>query len=112
MLNAAITQFKLGDDGMIRYQPDASNPLPGEPFAKAVKGAKILEPDIEVIDAAGHDTDAVRGILREWIKTHVRTVLEPLVALEQADGMAEPVRAFARNYITRLGLFRAKRFKA
>jgi hypothetical protein len=73
MLNAAITQFKLGDDGMIRYQPDASNPLPGEPFAKAVKGAKILEPDIEVIDAAGHDTDAVRGILREWIKNHVRT---------------------------------------
>jgi ATP-dependent RNA helicase SUPV3L1/SUV3 len=104
MLNAAITQFKLGDDGMIRYQPDASNPLPGEPFAKAVKGAKILEPDIEVIDAAGHDTDAVRGILREWIKTHVRTVLEPLVALEQTDGMAEPVRGICEKLYNALGI--------
>jgi ATP-dependent RNA helicase SUPV3L1/SUV3 len=104
MLNAAITQFKLGDDGMIRYQPDASNPLPGEPFAKAVKGAKILEPDIEVIDAAGHDTDAVRGILREWIKTHVRTVLEPLVALEQADGMAEPVKGICEKLYNALGI--------
>lgn len=104
MLNAAITQFKLGDDGMIRYQPDASNPLPGEPFAKAVKGAKILEPDIEVLDAAGHDTEAVRGILREWIKNHVRHVLEPLVALEQTDGMADPVKGICSKLYDALGI--------
>lgn len=104
MLNAAITQFKLGDDGMIRYQPDASNPLPGEPFAKAVKGAKILEPDIEVLDAAGHDTEAVRGILREWIKNHVRHVLEPLVALEQTDGMADPVKGICAKLYDAMGI--------
>jgi ATP-dependent RNA helicase SUPV3L1/SUV3 len=104
MFNAAITQFKLGDDGMIRYQPDASNPLPGEPFAKAVKGAKILEPDIEVIDAAGHDTEAVRGILREWIKNHIRQVLEPLPALEQTEGLAEPVRGIYEKLYNALGI--------
>ncbi|HQX27360.1 MAG TPA: hypothetical protein PKX38_05415 [Alphaproteobacteria bacterium] len=104
MLNAAITQFKLGDDGMIRYQPDASNPLPGEPFAKAVKGAKILEPDIEVLDAAGHDTEAVRGILREWIKNHIRQVLEPLPALEQTEGLAEPVRGICEKLYNALGI--------
>lgn len=104
MLNAAITQFKLGDDGMIRYQPDASNPLPGEPFARAVKGAKILEPDIEVLDAAGHDTEAVRGILREWIKNHIKHVLEPLPALEQTEGLAEPVRGICEKLYNALGI--------
>ncbi|MGB4106385.1 MAG: hypothetical protein WBK55_01155 [Alphaproteobacteria bacterium] len=104
MLNAAIRQFKLGDDGMIRYQPDASNPLPGEPFAKVVKGEKMLEPDIEVIDAAGHDTEAVRGILREWIKNHIRVALEPLIALEQTEGMAEPVRGICAKLYDALGI--------
>ena len=104
MLSAAITQFKLGDDGLIRYQPDASNPLPGEAFAKVIKGEKILEPDIEVIDAAGHETGAVRGVLRDWVKNYIRAVLEPLAALEQTEGMAEPVAAICKKLHEALGI--------
>jgi ATP-dependent RNA helicase SUPV3L1/SUV3 len=104
MQNAAITQFKLGDDGLVRFQPDATNPTPGEPFARAVKGANILEPSVEVLDAGGQDPAAVKTFLETWLKTHIRTVLEPLTALEQTDALAEPVQGISKKLHEALGV--------
>ncbi len=107
MLNTSVTQFKLGDDGIIRYQPDASNPLPGEPAAKIVKGAKILEPGIELLEGlvpGGQDGAPIAAFISEWTKNYIRQVLEPLVALEQAEGLAEPVRGIYEKLYGALGI--------
>lgn len=107
MLKAAVKQFRLGDDGIIRYQPDASNPLPGEPAARLLKGDKILEPRAALLEGVapeGEDGEQVRGFIEEWAKVHIRSVLEPLAALEQVEGMADPVRGICEKLNAALGI--------
>ena len=89
MLNAEAKQFRLNDEGTILYQQDATNPLPGVPVAKIRKGDSLLKPGVELVDSDvldGQDRDAVAGKVREWLATHVATVLEPLTALEAQEG--------------------------
>ncbi len=89
MLTAEAKQFRLNDEGAVLYQPDATNPLPGQPVAKVRKGGALLQPDIELSESDlldGQDKDAVTVRLREWLAGHIKTVLEPLVALEQQEG--------------------------
>ncbi len=89
MLNAEPKQFRLNDEGTVLYQPDATNPLPGQPVAKVKKGQSLLQPDVEIQDSdllAGQDRDAVLAKLRDWLAGHIATVLEPLKALEAQEG--------------------------
>jgi ATP-dependent RNA helicase SUPV3L1/SUV3 len=104
MLTATLTQFRLGEDGIIRFQPHPTNPLPGEPIARLLKGDKILEPRTEVLEAAGHDKDAVTNLLNEWLKAYIRQALEPLTALEQTEGLAEPVKGICEKLYSALGI--------
>ncbi len=104
MLTAALTQFRLGEDGIIRFQPHPTNPLPGEAIARVLKGDKILEPKTEVLESAGHDKDAVSNLLNEWVKAYIRQALEPLTALEQSEGLADPVKGICEKLYAALGI--------
>ena len=104
MLTAALTQFRLGEDGIIRFQPHPTNPLPGEAIARVLKGEKILEPKTEVLESAGHDKDAVSNLLNEWVKAYIRQALEALMALEQSEGLAEPVKGICEKLYAALGI--------
>lgn len=104
MLTAALTQFRLGEDGIIRFQPHPTNPLPGEAIARVLKGDKILEPKTEVLESAGHDKDAVSNLLNEWLKAYIRQALEPLTALEQSEGLADPVKGICEKLYAALGI--------
>jgi ATP-dependent RNA helicase SUPV3L1/SUV3 len=99
MLNAQATQFRLDENGRILYQPDASNPLPGSPVAQLVKGAGILEPGLEVTAA-----DADKTALENWLKTHIATVLEPLVALKIDETLQGPVQGIALKVYEAMGI--------
>lgn len=72
------TQFRLSEDGVISFQVQESNPLPGVPVAKLVKGADALTPGITVTHQSGA---ALVARLEAWWAAHVKGVLEPLVAL-------------------------------
>lgn len=108
MLNAVPKQFRLNDDGHILYQADPTNPMPGVVVATVVKGASALQPDITVLDTnliEGQDREAVTAKLKEWLKGHIATVLEPLVALEKEDeGIAAPVRGIAFQVYEAMGI--------
>ena len=104
--DAAFTggRFSLGDDGQISYQPDASNPLPGEAVARVIKGRNILIPDVELLDGLQvTDKEAAQAAIHTWLKTYVVTVLEPLVALPDGD---EPqvVKDIAAKVFAALGI--------
>ena len=107
MLNAQDTQYTLGEDAQIHYQPQASNPLPGEAIAMLVKGERILKPKVVMLDGASiGDVDKVvlRAHLEEWLGRHIASVLEPLVALEDMGEAKAPVKGIAFQVYEALGI--------
>lgn len=108
MLNAVPKQFRLNDDGQILYQADPTNPMPGVVVATVSKGGTILQPEIQVLDTnliEGQDREAITLKLKEWLKGHIATVLEPLVALETLEEeIAAPVRGIAFQVYEAMGI--------
>jgi len=106
MLNAVPKQFSLNESGYITYQPVLNDPRPGEVVAALTKGAHALEPEIEIGEAAsleGQDKDAVRQHLSYWLRSHIETVLQPLVALKEAATQEGPVAGIAAKVYEAMG---------
>lgn len=73
--------FSLELDGTIRWQPDATNPLPGDIVAKAQKGENLYRPEIHVFDSPfleGKEKDAVKDTIKTWLHHYIETTLKPL----------------------------------
>lgn len=88
ILNAKPEQITLSADGQILWQQKVGSPLPGEPVARLKKADNILAPDVELIETellAGAEKDKVQSFLKEWVSAHIKTILEPLVALQDMD---------------------------
>lgn len=107
MLDALDTQYRLAEDGQVSYQPQASNPLPGEPVAMVVKGEDILKPKVVLLEAdilKNQDGPALREHLQGWLGRHIASVLEPLVALEDLGDFKAPVKGIAFQVHEALGI--------
>ena len=107
MLDAQDTQFTLAEDGQLHYQPQASNPVPGEVVAILSKGDDILKPKIVVLDndvTTAQDKAKLREHLEGWLKRHVGDVLEPLVALEDVGEVKSAVKGIAFQVHEALGI--------
>lgn len=99
MQSAIDKQFTLKEDGRIYFQVMASNPLPGEPVAKIGKGESVLRPRVEMLgDREGRDR------IEKWLQDHIRSVLEPLVALENTEGLKGPARGIVFQLYEALGI--------
>ena len=100
-------QFTLKEDGQIYFQPDSTNPLPGEPLAIVKKGESLLQPVVSIIegrDIGAEDAAAVLGAVETWMKAHIYTVLEPLFSLAGDDALAEPVKNIALKLFEHTGI--------
>lgn len=104
MLNAKDSQFKLGADGVVSYQAQESNPLPGVPVAKLVKGEHVLRPGLQITDAQGLEEAALQTRLQDWFKAHLKTVLELLVALEDENTFKEPTKQILAKVHDAMGI--------
>lgn len=108
MLNAVPKQFRLNDEGLVLYQIDPTNPMPGEPIACIAKGVAPLEPEIRILDTLNlesQDRDFVTARLGEWLKGHIATVLETLVALKDEGGdTPSPVRDISLRLYEAMGI--------
>ncbi|HNQ91993.1 MAG TPA: hypothetical protein PKI93_03570 [Alphaproteobacteria bacterium] len=107
ILSAISKQFTLKDDGQIYFQPDSTNPLPGEPLAVVRKGEMLLQPMIEILatrDLGAEDRNAVTEHVATWLKAHIYTVLEPLFALVVDETLPEPVREIALKLFAGVGI--------
>jgi ATP-dependent RNA helicase SUPV3L1/SUV3 len=107
MLDAQDKQFQLADDGEILFQPDASNPLPGRMVARVKKGAALLKPAAALEDSdllEGKDREAVAAKVQEWLDRHIATVLDPLPALADEEGIEGAARGIAFQVHEALGI--------
>lgn len=107
ILSANSKQFTLRDDGQIYYQPDSTNPLPGEPLACVSKGETLLQPVVSLLDGrdtGAEDRAAVTEFVGTWMKAHIYTVLEPLFALVIDETLAEPVKEIALKLFGGVGV--------
>lgn len=102
-------QFRLNDAGEVLFQPDSTNPLPGQPMATLRKGGALLEPLVVLNDGpvppALIDTATAQTRVDEWLKSHTAAVLGPLVALgADAPDVETPVADISRRLQTALGI--------
>lgn len=107
MLTAQPSQLRLADDGSVLYQPQPTNPLPGDAIAKIRKGRLPLSPEIDLLEtsvAAGQDKSAAKEFLAAWLKTHIASVLETLKGLEDTDALAGPVRGICFQLSEAMGI--------
>lgn len=104
---AQSKQFTLKDDGVVYFQPDSTNPLPGDPLARVVKGESLLQPSLSLIegrDLGAEEPAAVQAAVETWLKAHIYTVLEPLFALLADETLAEPVKEIAIKLYEHTGI--------
>lgn len=88
ILHSIDTQFKISDSGGIFWQRDLTDPRPGELVAQIKKGASLLTPSCNVIEAdsiAGEDKEAVQKFVESWLQRHIQTILAPLFKLKEED---------------------------
>ncbi len=107
MMEAQPKQFRLADDGGVLYQPDATNPLPGQKIAALRRGAQLLQPAIDVQDSPllqDQDKSAVEVKIQEWLKAHIGAVLEPLMPLTDETGIEGTARGIAFQLHEALGI--------
>lgn len=102
-------QFRLNDAGEVLFQPDSTNPLPGQPMARLMKGEAMLSPMVVLNDGAVPpaltDTATAQTRVDEWLKSHIAAVIGPLVALGvDAPEIDTPVAEISRRLQTALGI--------
>lgn len=92
-------QFRLTDEGVILFQPDPTNPLPGNQVGRIKKGAELLRPEAEVSDAA---MDAAK--VSDWLQARIHEVLQPLMLLKDEEQISAPAREITLKLYEALGI--------
>ncbi len=110
MLESEDKQFTLDNSGVILFQADASNPLPGVAIAKITKGEFPLKPAIELNSPdvfPGLEVDAVRDRVERWLQSYLNLVLSGLPVLNAVeDAQPEPVRSICSHLYDSFGITR------
>lgn len=100
-------QFSMKEDGKIYFQPDSTNPLPGDVLATIAKGESLLQPAVTLVegrDLGAEKAEDVLGAVQTWLKAHIYTVLEPLFNLVSDENLAEPVKEIAFQLFAHTGI--------
>ncbi|MEM8833099.1 MAG: hypothetical protein AAGB32_01035 [Pseudomonadota bacterium] len=105
--NSLDKQFSLSETGEVLWQKDLTDPRPGEPIAKLVKGAEALRPDCQLIETAilnDQDKEAVLDFTKQWLLRHVEEVLGPLFRLQDANIADGAPKEIAQKLYEALGI--------
>ena len=107
MLNTEAKQFKLMENGEICFQPNPTNPLPGDVIAHIKKGQDIYHPDIALIEnnlPADLDRTAAVDHIQNMVRTNISATLEQLYLLNEGiDELPAPVRGILHQLHEALG---------
>ncbi len=72
-------RFTILPDGLVAYQSQEGNPLPGPSVARLTKGAHWLLPEYEFIGESlatlKIEEDEMKSRLKSWMKSHIPTML-------------------------------------
>ncbi|PJB70063.1 MAG: hypothetical protein CO093_08850 [Alphaproteobacteria bacterium CG_4_9_14_3_um_filter_47_13] len=94
-----MKKFTLTEDGTLLFRTDPTNPLPGKPVGRIIKGDALLQPDIDITDS-GIDT----GNVKEWLALHINETLPSLALLKDEEEIQEPARNIANKIYESLGI--------
>ena len=97
--DAVDQAFVLAHDGVIRWL--------GEPVGKLAAGDHILKPRVRVLaddQLTGASLDLVQRRLNLWIDQHVKKLLQPLLDLENGEGLEGIARGVAFQVGEALGV--------
>lgn len=94
------TQITLNDEGMICYQPQESNPLPGAPIAKLVKGDSLFAPAFEALPGAPLSAEALAAALQ----AHLQDQLPVFFKLQNVAELPAPVQQLCQTIYNDAGM--------
>ncbi len=100
-------QFTLKEDGNIYFQPDSTNPMPGDILASIQKGESLLQPVVKLVEGRDLGSESAADVLvavETWMKAHIYTVLEPLFSLVGDETLAEPNKEIALKLFAHTGI--------
>lgn len=100
-------QFTLKDDGNVYFQPDSTNPLPGDVLATLQKGESLLQPNVKLVEGRDLGAESAADVLtavETWVKAHIYTVLEPLFSLVGDETLSEPNKEIALKLFAHTGI--------
>ena len=93
ILKAEHTQFRLQENGDICYQPQPTNPLPGERIATMKKGQSPYTPDVQIVESdllGDADKNQISEKIKEALQQSISTTLESLVKLKDFEEDTTP----------------------
>ena len=99
LAGAPNEEFVLATDGRLRWR--------GEVVAELAEGDSLYRPRIITLadeTLTGPDLEKVQDRLSLWLRHHVNTVLEPIMALEAPADLDGPARGIAYRLFEHLGL--------
>ena len=99
LAGAPNEEIVLSTDGQLRWR--------GETVATLAEGDSLYAPRLIVLadeSLTGPDLDRVQDRLNLWLRHHINTVLEPVLALEAPPDLEGPARGLAFRLYESLGL--------
>jgi ATP-dependent RNA helicase SUPV3L1/SUV3 len=99
LAGAPNEEFVLSTDGQMRWR--------GEVVASLAEGDSLYAPRLIVLadeSLSGPDLDRVQDRLNLWLRHHINTVLEPVLALEAPHDLEGAARGLAYRLYENLGL--------
>ena len=99
LAGAPNEEFVLATDGRLRWK--------GDIVAELIEGESLYRPRILMLadeSLTGTDLDRVQDRLSLWLRHHVNTVLEPIMALEAPADLDGDARGIAFQLFEQLGL--------
>ena len=99
LAGAPNEEFVLSTDGQMRWR--------GEVVATLAEGDSLFAPRLIVLadeSLSGPDLDRVQDRVNLWLRHHINTVLEPVLALEAPADLEGPARGLAYRLYENLGL--------
>lgn len=103
ILKSQDKQFSISDNGEIFFQPDPTNPLPGTPVAKVVKGDSLLHPKAQSTLPEG-TAPGIDEKLQEWLDKSLEAALEPLFRLVRGEDLTGAAKDIAEKIHQSLGI--------
>ena len=82
------SQITLSDEGKICFQPNETNPLPGEPIAQLTKGTSIYAPSFDM----QADAPITQEVLSAALDAHLQANLPTLYKLTVTSELPQPVQ--------------------
>jgi ATP-dependent RNA helicase SUPV3L1/SUV3 len=99
LAGAPNEEFVLATDGYLRWK--------GEIVANLAEGDSLYQPRLILLadeSLTGADLDAVQDRLNLWLRHHINTQLEPIMALSEPADLEGPARGVAYRLYEHLGL--------